>query len=90
MLEDGTVCDIMMNRILASRWIGYDETEYRQGTEKDAGGTRSGTYTNEKLNRGGSRSTRSANQVTGGHAVTVSFFCNIDRAGARRKCTRPT
>jgi len=61
-----------MNMLLASRFISFDETEFRLGNDRDVGGTRAGTYTNNALNRGGARSTRSNNHVTGGLAVTAA------------------
>ena len=61
-----------MNRNLAHRWVSFDETQFTLGNERDVGGTRSGTYTNESLNRGGARSTRSSQHVTGGLGVTAA------------------
>ena len=64
-LPDGTSAKITMNKLLAHRHIVFDETMFTLGNERDVGGTRSGTYTNGSLNRGGARSTRSSQHVTG-------------------------
>ena len=59
-----------MATLLTRRNIVFDETELRLGSDKDASGPRSRTHTNPRLNRGGSRHTRSSGHVTGGFAVT--------------------
>ena len=71
-LKDGTTAEITMNKLLSSRHIVFDETEFRMGNDRDVGGTRSGTYTNTSLNRGGARCTRSSGHVTGGLGVTAA------------------
>ena len=68
-LDDGTVRELTINRLLAHQSIKYDETELRLGSDKDSSGSRSKTHTNPRLHRSGTRCTRSSGHVTGGLAV---------------------
>ena len=68
-LDDGTKCAVTINHLLAHRSIKFDETQLPLGSDKDSSGSRSRTHTNPKLNRSGSRHTRSSGHVTGGIAV---------------------
>ena len=68
-LEDGTVCEITMNKLLAHRSIKFDETELRLGSNKDSSGLRSTIHTNPNLNHLGARHTRSSGHIKGGVAV---------------------
>lgn len=70
-LANGKTAEITMNMLLACRHISFDETELSLGNDRDAAGPRSKTYTNNSLNRGGARSTRSKSHITGGFAVTA-------------------
>jgi hypothetical protein len=71
-LADGTVAEIIYNKILLDRILWMDETDNSLSNDQDASGPRSKTYANDSLNRASQRATRGASHVTNCASVTMA------------------